>query len=58
MEPTIQLPLSKYTEIFRRLKELEEKNQQLEDATLKYGGYFKQVYNCLINHNLLEKNSE
>jgi hemerythrin superfamily protein len=58
MEETVQLPLSKYTEIFRRLKELEEKNQQLEEATLKYGEYFKQIYNCLINHNLLEKNTK
>jgi hypothetical protein len=58
MEPSIQLSISKYSEIFRRLKELEEKNQQLEEATLKFGGYFKQVYDCLINHNLLEKNSE
>ena len=58
MEETVRLPLSKYTEIFHRLKELEEKNQQLEEATLKYGEYFKQIYNCLIAHNLLEKHSE
>ena len=58
MEETVRLPLSKYTEIFHRLKELEEKNQQLEEATLKYGKYFKQIYDCLIAHNLLEKHSE